>query len=124
MKIINGLVVTVIALSSCDNDRVEPPNPEFYKHFVGSVPLPNSSTLYIHDLDGDGNADVLAVSNNVWYVAPNLSDEVKNKLKEWHWDTERVQLMTQEMRELSTTAMKSDQKLAYIIDKARYDSSK
>ncbi len=71
---------------------------------------------YIEDVDNDGLADVIGSMGRALWVAPGYKETLKSITR-----TEEAQIMTPEIREAATRALKSDQDLLYLIAKSSYE---
>lgn len=106
-----------LALAGCLNElKLSEPKPAEYKKMPGIVNLPMASKysqLYIHDEDGDGQADWLGKHLNVKYLATGYRP--KKGITE-----ERMRTLTPQMRAAASALLKANQDLALLIDQEEF----
>jgi len=122
--ILGGLTLGGIGISSCikylNRDiRIEKPNPENFNGAWGSVEDytygRGGPTRFIVDEDNDGNADLIQYGGKADWVAEGYQPPKGN------FFTRDARVMTPEMREAATEAMKTDQRLSYLMAQRAYE---
>jgi hypothetical protein len=70
---------------------------------------------YIVDIDNNGSADCMGNPDNGYYdwIAPEFFDS--------HGVHSETRIMTKEIRDLATKAMKTDQELSYAVSRTAYE---
>ena len=121
--VVGGLAV-LGAVGCSDSQKVLPDvTREEFNNYAGAVlaDSPDSSfdELYIKDINGDGQADVLAFGPRAYWIAFEYKN-VEGQEPKSGYLTDDARIMTHEMREAATRALKADQDLAYLIAKENH----
>jgi len=131
-KLVNALVGSLATLGSIGcGDYLNPPLRDVtrgeFDNFVGNAnlayPIESDSVgkflgreAFIRDLDGDDQADIIFYGPAVYWMAPGIDGEDIQYFR----TTPRTMLMTPEIREAATRALKADRDLAYLTAKENY----
>lgn len=116
-------IMATLGLAGCGYYGEEPKR-EDYSRFEATI---NDGYHRIIDIDGDGDADVIAGDNgmdrsHVYWVAPDMVDFIKGGRTMFevdkHGETPR---MTPKIQELATRIMHDQGELSYLNDLARHN---